>query len=113
MVSFSGSIDMTLFERTDHATCCPYKCDCAYFSIPAGGEHAVNAVWTYENPYEALAPIRNHLAFNLDRRLQRLRVADSSRKSVLSSSSVSTCKAQASAVPSPMTQSWKAPEDGI
>jgi uncharacterized protein (DUF427 family) len=56
-----------LLERTDHATYCPYKGDCAYFSIPAGGERAVNAVWTYENPYEAVAQIRNHLAFYLDR----------------------------------------------
>jgi uncharacterized protein (DUF427 family) len=60
-------IDMTLLERTDHATYCPYKGDCAYFSIPAGGERAVNAVWTYENPYEAVARIRNHLAFYPDR----------------------------------------------
>lgn len=56
-------IDMTLLERTDHATYCPYKGDCAYFTIPVGGAHAVNAAWTYENPYEAVAPIRDHLAF--------------------------------------------------
>jgi uncharacterized protein (DUF427 family) len=60
-------IDMTLLERTDHATYCPYKGDCAYFSIPAGGERAVNAVWTYENPYETVARIRDHLAFYPDR----------------------------------------------
>jgi uncharacterized protein (DUF427 family) len=58
---------MTLLERTDHATYCPYKGDCAYFSIPAGGERAVNAVWTYENPYETVARIRDHLAFYPDR----------------------------------------------
>ena len=58
---------MTLLERTDHATYCPYKGDCAYFSIPAAGERAVNAAWTYENPYEAVARIRNHLAFYPDR----------------------------------------------
>ena len=30
-------VDMALLERTDHATYCPYKGDCAYFSIPLGG----------------------------------------------------------------------------
>jgi uncharacterized protein (DUF427 family) len=56
-------VDMTLLERSAHATHCPYKGDCAYFSIPSGGERAINAVWTYEAPYDAVAAIRNRLAF--------------------------------------------------
>jgi uncharacterized protein (DUF427 family) len=56
-------VDMTLLERAAHATYCPYKGDCVYFSIPSGGERAINAVWTYEAPYNAVAAIRNHLAF--------------------------------------------------
>jgi uncharacterized protein (DUF427 family) len=46
---------------------CPPAGDCAYFSIPSGGERSVNAVWTYENPYTAVAPIKDHLAFYPDR----------------------------------------------
>jgi uncharacterized protein (DUF427 family) len=60
-------VDMTLLERTDHATYCPYKGDAAYFSIPAGGERSVDAVWTYETPYPAVADIKDHLAFYPDR----------------------------------------------
>ena len=60
-------VDMTLLEGTDHATYCPYKGDCAYFSIPSGGERAINAVWSYEAPYDAVAAIRNHLASYPDR----------------------------------------------
>ena len=60
-------VDMTLLERSAHSTYCPYKGDCAYFSIPSGGERAVNAVWTYEAPYDAVAAIRNHVAFYPDR----------------------------------------------
>ncbi|MGH8159080.1 MAG: DUF427 domain-containing protein [Rhodanobacter sp.] len=60
-------VDMTLLERTDHSTYCPYKGECAYFSIPTGGERAINAVWTYEHPYEAVAPIKDHIAFYPDR----------------------------------------------
>jgi len=60
-------VDMTLLERTDYATYCPYKGECAYYSLPAGGEQAVNAVWTYEHPYDAVAAIKDHLAFYPDR----------------------------------------------
>jgi len=60
-------VDMTLLKRTKHATYCPYKGDCAYFSIPSGGERSTNAVWTYEEPYAAVARIKDHLAFYPDR----------------------------------------------
>ncbi len=60
-------VEMSLLKRTDHATYCPYKGDCAYYSIPIGGERAANAVWTYEAPYEAVAAIKDHLAFYPDR----------------------------------------------
>ena len=56
-------IDMALLERTDHATYCPYKGDCAYYSVPAGGERSVNAAWTYEDPYDSVAEIKGHIAF--------------------------------------------------
>jgi uncharacterized protein (DUF427 family) len=62
-----NDVDMTLLERTSHSTYCPYKGDAAYFSIPSGGERAVNAIWTYESPYPAVEPIRDHLAFYPER----------------------------------------------
>lgn len=60
-------VDMSLLERTDHHTYCPYKGDCSYYSIPIGGERSLNAVWTYENPYAAVAAIKEYLAFYSDR----------------------------------------------
>ena len=60
-------VDMTLLERTDRVTYCPYKGDCAYYSIPLGGERSINAVWTYEEPYAAVAAIKDHVAFYPDR----------------------------------------------
>ncbi len=60
-------VDMSLLESTDHVTYCPYKGECSYYSIPAGGERSANAVWTYETPYAAVAEIKNHLAFYRDR----------------------------------------------
>lgn len=56
-------VDMSLLQRTDQLTYCPYKGDCNYFSIPLGGERSRNAVWTYEKPHEAVAAIKDHLAF--------------------------------------------------
>jgi uncharacterized protein (DUF427 family) len=60
-------VAMPLLARTDHATYCPYKGDCSYYSIKVAGERATNAVWSYENPYEAVAQIKEHLAFYPDR----------------------------------------------
>jgi uncharacterized protein (DUF427 family) len=60
-------VDMTLLARTQHDTYCPYKGDSAYYSIPSGGERSVNAVWTYESPYAAVAAIKDHVAFYPDR----------------------------------------------
>jgi uncharacterized protein (DUF427 family) len=62
-----ADVDMARLERSAHATYCPYKGDCAYYSVPAGGERAVDAVWTYEQPYDAVAAIRDHVAFYPDR----------------------------------------------
>jgi uncharacterized protein (DUF427 family) len=56
-------VDMALLERTDHTTYCPYKGDCSYYSIPLGGDRSVNAAWSYEAPYAAVAPIKDYVAF--------------------------------------------------
>ena len=60
-------VDMARLQRTPHQTYCPYKGECNYYSIPVGGERSVNAVWTYEAPYAAVAEIKDHLAFYPDR----------------------------------------------
>ena len=60
-------VDLTQLKRTDHATYCPYKGDCSYYSVPAGGEKSVNAVWSYEDPFPAVAQIKGHVAFYPDR----------------------------------------------
>jgi uncharacterized protein (DUF427 family) len=62
-----NDVDFTQLERTHHATYCPYKGDGNYYSVPSGGKKSVNAVWTYENPYPAVAQIKEHVAFYPDR----------------------------------------------
>lgn len=60
-------VKMELLERSEHSTYCPYKGDASYYSIPSGGSRSVNAVWTYEAPYDAVAEIKGYLAFYPDR----------------------------------------------
>jgi uncharacterized protein (DUF427 family) len=60
-------VDMSLLQRTDHSSYCPYKGDASYYSIPIGGQKAANAVWTYETPFDAVRQIKSYLAFYPDR----------------------------------------------
>jgi uncharacterized protein (DUF427 family) len=60
-------VDFALLERTEHATYCPYKGDASYYSVLPAGADGVNAVWTYEQPYDAVADIREHVAFYPDK----------------------------------------------
>ena len=60
-------VDMAALTRSATKTYCPYKGEAGYFSIPAGGERSVDAIWTYETPYDAVAEIKEHLAFYPDR----------------------------------------------
>ena len=60
-------IDMAALTRSEHTTYCPYKGVASYYSIPAGGDRSVNAVWTYEAPFEAMAQIKDYVAFYPDR----------------------------------------------
>ncbi|WP_454885360.1 DUF427 domain-containing protein [Sphingomonas oryzagri] len=60
-------VEMATLVPTSRGTHCPYKGDASYFSIPAGGDRAVDAVWSYETPHEAVAAIAGHLAFYPDR----------------------------------------------
>ena len=62
-----GDADMSLLERTSQKTHCGHKGDAAYYTIRAAERTAENAVWSYENPYDAVAAIKGHLAFYPDR----------------------------------------------
>ncbi len=58
-----ADVSMSLLQRSQHTTHCPFKGDAAYYSITSGGDRTRNAVWTYEHPHEAVAAIKDHLAF--------------------------------------------------
>lgn len=50
--------------RTDTSTYCPFKGDASYYSVTtASGDTVDDVIWTYEQPYPAVAPIAGHVAF--------------------------------------------------
>jgi uncharacterized protein (DUF427 family) len=57
-----------LLTRTDSATYCPYKGEAAYYSVTtSAGDTVDDAIWTYEQPYPAVAAIAGHAAFYPDK----------------------------------------------
>lgn len=57
-------VKMERLRRTEHHTDCPFKGHASYYSIVDGPE---NAVWTYEQPYDEMLAIKEHLAFYPDK----------------------------------------------
>jgi uncharacterized protein (DUF427 family) len=60
-------VDMAALDRSQTTSYCPYKGEASYFGIPSGGCRSLDAIWTYEAPYAAVAQIKDHLAFYPDR----------------------------------------------
>ena len=56
-------VSTEFMSRTDRSTRCPYKGDAGYYTVLMDGNFAENAVWTYEQPYPAMAEIEGRLAF--------------------------------------------------
>ena len=62
-----ADVDPDLLASSDHTTWCPYKGEASYYSLPIGGDRSVNAIWSYRQPHEAVASIKDHVAFYPDR----------------------------------------------
>jgi uncharacterized protein (DUF427 family) len=62
-----ADVDESLLAPSDHASYCPFKGDASYFSVPAGGERSDDSVWVYRRPHDAVAEIKDHVAFYPDR----------------------------------------------
>ncbi|WP_285473127.1 DUF427 domain-containing protein [Actinoplanes sp. NBRC 101535] len=58
-----SDVDTSLLTRTDTTTWCPYKGEATYYAVTEGRD----AVWEYQDPSEAVAAVRGHVAFYPDR----------------------------------------------
>ncbi len=48
-------------------TYCPYKGDAGHYDLIVDGGTVADAIWTYRNPYPAVAQIAGHVAFYPDK----------------------------------------------
>ncbi len=58
-----ADVDRARLSESTHTSYCPFKGDASYYSLPDGGERSNDAVWTYREPYPAVAKIADHVAF--------------------------------------------------
>jgi uncharacterized protein (DUF427 family) len=62
-----ADLDRSQLGPSDLSTYCPYKGDASYYSITADQDRGTDAVWFYDQPYRAVAEIKDHVAFYPDR----------------------------------------------
>ena len=62
-----GAVDPAVLRTSDTTTWCPYKGEATYFDVVVGEKTTTDAVWTYTDPFPAVADIKGHLAFYPDR----------------------------------------------
>lgn len=56
-------IAMAFLDDSDTHSHCPHKGDARYFSVVTKSRTLKDAVWSYENPKEAVSAIAGYLAF--------------------------------------------------
>lgn len=62
-----SDISMDLMERTSSTSKCPFKGEANYYSLNIGDHHLDDAAWTYEDPYEEHAALKDRVAFYDDK----------------------------------------------
>ena len=56
-----------LLERTAHQTFCPFKGEASYWTLRVGERCEENAVWSYEDPFDEVAGLKDYVAFYPER----------------------------------------------
>jgi len=61
-------VRMHLMARSDESSHCPFKGDANYFEFRGDHDSPVAPIaWSYEDPFDQMRAIANHLAFYADR----------------------------------------------
>jgi uncharacterized protein (DUF427 family) len=58
-----ADVDQTLLKDSATSTYCPYKGDASYYTLVTADGELADAIWTYREPYPAVADIAGHVAF--------------------------------------------------
>ncbi len=56
-------VRMEFLEKSALTTHCPYKGDASYYGVRAGGKVSEDAIWSYEDPFDEMAEIKDYVAF--------------------------------------------------
>ena len=62
-----ADVDPQVLTPSDTHTYCPYKGEAGYYNVSAAGDTVADVIWTYEQPYPAVAAIAGHVAFYPDK----------------------------------------------
>ena len=62
-----ADVDPAFLKESDTSTYCPYKGDASYYSLVTGDGELTDVIWTYREPYPAVAEIVGHVAFYPDK----------------------------------------------
>jgi uncharacterized protein (DUF427 family) len=62
-----GDVAADHLKRSDSETYCPFKGEASYYHVVTSAGTVDDAIWTYEQPYPAVAAIAGHVAFYPDK----------------------------------------------
>jgi uncharacterized protein (DUF427 family) len=62
-----ADVDSELLEGSGTTSYCPYKGEASYYSVKTGDGVIKDAIWFYDEPYDAVSEIAGHVAFYPDR----------------------------------------------
>lgn len=62
-----ADVDRSFLKDSDTTTYCPYKGDASYYTLVTGDGEQTDVIWTYREPYPAVAEIAGHVAFYPDK----------------------------------------------
>ena len=56
-----------LLQRTVHHTVCPFKGEASYWTLRVGARVEENVAWSYEDPFDEVAGLKDYVSFYPDR----------------------------------------------
>lgn len=56
-----------LLEPTSHTTFCPFKGEASYWTLRVGDRVEENVIWSYDDPFDEVAALKDYVSFYADR----------------------------------------------